>query len=351
MNTENKPVTIKSIAKELGISFSTVAKALNGNPAIKEETRKIVEEKAREMGYMPNPLAKGLRGNSTKTIAVIFSDIENPVLTFIFRNISIHMANYGYTTMIFDSQFNEKTERANLLTVLSRQPDFIILEPVSNHTENLKLLEGMEHKLILQGARYESMKCHHIYVDYFHGGYLSACEVLSKGHRDCLILTEPLSFPTSSQFVLGIQKAFEEYQVPFYEDHILTTHSSISDSFKVMQELWEEERQTYRIPFTAVLTFDDSLAYGVYKSAMQNGLHIPEDISVIGFDDNPISAFSAPPLTTIHLPKEKMAQSYIDILDSVIFKKQNETCIFTLEPTLVSRGSVQSPWKKGGGKK
>ena len=82
MSSGNRPVTIKSIAQELGISFSTVSKALNGNPAIKEDTRRMVVKKAEELGYTPNSLAKGLRGNSTKTIAVIFNDIENPALTF-----------------------------------------------------------------------------------------------------------------------------------------------------------------------------------------------------------------------------------------------------------------------------
>ncbi len=342
MNTENKPVTIKSIAKELGISFSTVSKALNGNPAIREETRKMVVDKAQEMGYMPNSLAKGLRGNSTKTIAVIFNDIENPSLTYIFRNISIQMANYGYTTMIFDSQFNEKTERANILTVLSRQPDFIILEPASNSMENLKLLKGMEHRLILQGARYENVQCHHIHVDYFQGGYLSACEMLSNGHRDCLILTEPLSFPISAQFVLGIQKAYSEYQIPFREDYIVTTYSSIQNGFRIMQELWREEEKKYRLSFTGVLTFNDTLAYGVYKSAVQNGLRIPEDISVIGFDNNPVSAFSNPPLTTVHLPKEKMADSCMSILNSVLLENRRDICVFTLVPNLVARSSVHT---------
>lgn len=343
MNAENKPVTIKSIAKELGVSFSTVSKALNGNPAIREETRKMVTAKAQEMGYRPNSLAKGLRGDSTKTIAVIFNDIENPSLTFIFRNISIHMARYGYTTMIFDSQFQEQTERANILTVLSRQPDFIILEPASGNMENLNLLKGMERKLILQGARYESVSCHHIHVDYFQGGYLSACELLSKGHRDCLILTEPLSFPISTQFVLGIIKAYDEYQIPFHEDHIVTTYSSIQNGFRIMQELWDEEQKKYRLSFTGVLTFNDTLAYGVYKSAAQNGLRIPEDISVIGFDNNPVSAFSDPPLTTIHLPKEKMAESCISILNSVLIENRQDICVFTLVPNLVSRSSVRTP--------
>ena len=342
MSSGNRPVTIKSIAQELGISFSTVSKALNGNPAIKEDTRRMVVKKAEELGYTPNSLAKGLRGNSTKTIAVIFNDIENPALTFIFRSIAIDMANFGYTTMIFDSQFSKARERANILTVLSRQPDFIILEPNNTNTENLQLLKGMEHKLILQGARYESMACHHIHVDYFQGGYLSACELLSKGHRECLVFTQPLTFPISRLYVLGIKKAFEDYHIPVDDDRIFVMPSTIAAGFKRMQELWDAGQKRYRIPFTGIMTFDDNLAYGVYKSAAQNGQKIPEDISVIGFDDTPITEFSAPPLTTVHLPREKMAESYVQILNSALIDHQTEIRTFTLEPYLVSRDSVRN---------
>jgi len=345
----NRPITIKSIAKELNISFSTVSKALNNNPAIKEETRKMVLEKANEMGYTPNSLAKGLRSNSTKTIAIIFNDIENPVLTYIFRNIAIKMADHGYTTMIFDSQFSEKTERANILTVLSRQPDFIILEPISKNSDNLKLVSEMSDQLILQGVRYETMSAHHVHVDYAHGGYLAAHEMLSNGHRDCLVITEPLSFPTSEQFVMGIERAYNEYNIPFNRDMVKIAHSSIANGFQTIQKLWDCETNTFSIPFTGVLTFDDTIAYGVYKAALQYNLKIPEDISVIGFDDNPLTEFSMPPLTTIHLPKEKMAENHIRILQSVLLEGRTETYFFSSDPVLVSRGSVCNLLEKAGG--
>ena len=343
----NKPVTIKSIAKDLGISFSTVSKALNNNPLVKEETRRLVLDTAKEMGYTPNSLAKGLRSNSTKTIAVIFNDIENPALTYIFRNISIEMANHGYTTMIFDSQFSEKQELANILTVLSRQPDFVILEPTTTNPKNLNLLSGITQLLILQGGRYESVICHHVDVDYAQGGYMAACEMLSKGHRDCLVITTPLTIPISSQFVIGIKRAFEEYGVPFHDNMIKDTcNSSIMGGFQIMNELWDHELGCFSVPFTGVLTFDDTLAHGVYKAASQFGLRVPEDISVIGFDDNPLSAFSMPPLTTIHLPREKMAESCISILNAVLLENRTDTCVFSLEPYLVKRSSVYNLYKK-----
>ncbi|MDC9589520.1 LacI family DNA-binding transcriptional regulator [Xenorhabdus sp. XENO-10] len=342
----NKRVTIKSIAKEVGVSFSTVSKALNNDPAIKKSTRLLILNKANEMGYTPNSLAKGLRSHSTKTVAIIFSDIENPVLTYIFCKILTKMAEHGYTTMIFDSQFNENTERANILTVLSRQADFIILEPTSMNPDNLRLLSKTPNRLTLQGIRYETMNCHHVHVDYAHGGYLAACEMLSNGHKNCLVITEALSFPTSREFVFGIERAYNEYGVPFNRDMVKTTHSSITNGFQVIQQLWDHDKNAFSVPITGVLTFDDILAYGVYKAALQYNFKIPDDISVIGFDDNPISAFSMPPLTTIHLPKDKMAENHINILQSTLLSGRTETCFFSADPTLVVRGSVRNLLEK-----
>ena len=146
---------------------------------------------------------------------------------------------------------------------------------------------------------------------------MAACEMLSKGHRDCLVITTPLTIPISSQFVIGIKRSFEEYGVPFHDNMIKDTcNSSIMGGFQIMNELWDHELGCFSVPFTGVLTFDDTLAHGVYKAASQFGLRVPEDISVIGFDDNPLSAFSMPPLTTIHLPREKMAESCISILNA-----------------------------------
>lgn len=346
MATTNKPVTIKSIAKELNVSFSTVSKALNNNPAIKEETRLLVLNKANEMGYTPNSLAKGLRGESTKTIAIIFNDIENPVLTYIFRDIAVTMAKQGFTTMIFDSQFSEKIERANIQAVLSRLPDFIIIEPTSMNPANLQLLSDVANKLIVHGAHYENISSHHVHVDYAQGGYLAASHLLSQGHRDCLVITETLNFPTSRDYVSGIKKAFDEYGIAFSNDRIKVTSSSIMHGFQVIQSLWDIKKQAFSIPLTAVMTFDDNLAYGVYKAAMQYNFTIPGDISVIGFDNNPLSLFSTPPLTTMQLPKEKIAENHINILRACLLKGRSEMCFYSSEPTLMDRGSVKNLLQK-----
>ncbi|WP_297199258.1 LacI family DNA-binding transcriptional regulator [uncultured Pluralibacter sp.] len=341
-SSESKKVTIKSIAEALNISFSTVSKALNNNPVIKSDTRQLVIDKAQEMGYTPNSLAKGLRGSSTKTIAIIFNDIENPVLTYVFRDISIRMGEHGYTTMIFDSQFNEQTERANILTVLSRVPDFIILEPATFNSPNLDLLQNMADRVIIQGARSPHLNSHHVHVDYTNGGYMAAVELLSKGHKECLVISESLDFPTSHEFVRGVEKAFADYNLTLRPEQIVSSHSSIANGFRIMQQLWDSEAQRWAFPLTGVLTFDDNFAFGVYKAAAHFNLKIPDDLSVIGFDDNPLSAFSMPPLTTVHLPKEKMAEYHLSIINTILLKKRREICIYSTDPVLIPRGSVKN---------
>lgn len=124
-------ITIKSIANELGISFSTVSKALNHDQSISVQTRELVASKALEMGYQPNLMARGLRNKSTRSVAIILNDLNNPTNTYIIQSLSTFLLKYEYATIIFDSQVDLQTEKKNIQAALSRSPDCIIISPVS----------------------------------------------------------------------------------------------------------------------------------------------------------------------------------------------------------------------------
>lgn len=336
-----KNVTLKSIAEEMGISFSTVSKALNNSSLVKEETRRAVLEKAQKMGYAPNMMARGLRNKTTKTIGVIFNDIENTVWAHIFKTISIEMAKYGYTTLIGDGQFDESIERTSILSFLSRLPDFVILSPATANTENLALFAGMMDRVIVLGQQIPEVNCHYVNVDYGVSGYLSACELLEKGHRDIMIFTSPPVFPISWQYVHGIQRAYQEYGVPFDEKRLILMHTSIENGCHSIMELWDADKGEFQIPFTGVMTICDLMAYGIYKGLKRVGKRVPEDISVIGHDDNPLSGFSMPPLTTVHLPVKKMAESCLSIMRSALLENKREIRHYFLEPSFIRRKSVR----------
>lgn len=334
-------VTIKSIADELGISFSTVSKALNNSSLVKEETRDLVLKKAEEMCYAPNMLARGLRNKTTKTIGVIFNDIENPVLTYIFKVLSIYMGKYGYTILICDSQFDLKIERANIISVLSRMPDFVIISPTTASSDNLKLLSDMMDRVIILGNKISEIKSNYVNVDYSHGGYVSAMELIAKGHKNNLIITESIDFPYSRDYIEGIKRAYMECGLEFDPDMVKYEHTTISNGYNTVINLWDKTKGCFQKPFTGVMTFCDSLAHGVYKAAIQLGLKIPDDISIIGFDDNPLSVFSMPPLSTVYLPKEKIADCCIKILHAALIDNDPAISFYSLEPYLVSRESVK----------
>ena len=341
-NEPLRKITIKSIAEELGISFSTVSKSLNDSPSIKEETRKLVKQKAREMGYSPNLLARGLRTKSIKNIAVIFNDIENPVLTYIFKTISVTMAKHGYTTLICDSQFDVNTEKFTVQSVISRMPDFVIVAPATTDNKNVNMLLKNSQNVIVFDKADSQLNGSFIDVDYEYGGYISACELLSKGHRNILVITEPIDYPYSTYYLNGIKKAYAEYAVEFNEEYVKFVHSSLESACAIVLSLWDHEKHCFTLPFTAAMCFGDNFALGAYKAASQLGLSVPDDISVVGFDDNDICDFATPPLTSVHLPRERMAQTCIEILESHLIAKNPSNLSFSLSPHLISRKSVKT---------
>lgn len=341
MTEKAKPVTIKTLAEDLNISFSTVAKALNYDPKIKRETIELVNRRAKELGYRPNFMAKGLKGSSTKSIGFILNDVENPALAYIFKRISIKLGEHGYSTLICDSQYSADIERRNILSIISKSTDAIVIFLVSNDTGNIALLNEFSDKIILLGdsGNYPQFSC--VAVNYELGGYLSAKELLQNGHHECVVFAEPKDFPASTQYLSGIRKAYHEFGLTLNEEHIFFTPPSIDNGCSNFINLWDLETKKTRFPFTGVLTFCDSLAHGVYKACKMLNLSIPNDISVIGFDDNPLSAYSDPPLTTIYLPKEQMLEKCNEILEHKLFKSQQTPMRFFLEPHLIARESVK----------
>lgn len=337
-----KNVTIKSIAEEMGISFSTVSKALNNSSLVKEETRQAVLAKAREMGYAPNMLARGLRNRETKTIGVIFNDVENTVWTHMFKSISVEMAKYGYTTLIGDGQFSEKVERASILSFLSRLPDFVILSPATANTENLALLSGMLDRVIVMGQPIPGFQCHYVDVDYALGGYRSALALLESGHRQNLVFTVHPAFPISEQYLRGIRRAYEEFGVSLEEERLIFRETSIENGCRAILELWDDRNAAFRIPFTGVMTFCDLMAHGIYMGLRRLQKSVPGDVSVIGHDDNPLSEFSSPPLTTVHLPVEKMIECSLAIMKSTLLDYRKEIQHHRLEPSFIQRKSVRA---------
>ena len=339
-NKKDSKVTIKYIAKQMGISFSTVSKALKNDPLVKEETRIAVQEKAEELGYLPNIFARGLHRKPTKTIGVILNDIENPTRTHIIKRVLIEMAKYGYTTLIFDSQYDVKIEKRNILSVLSRIPDGIVISPVNKNKENILLLQSMFPRTIILSQISKSIPANYVHMDHKRGGYISASTMIENGHTRNLIITEPLNFPSSYQFLDGIKQAYAENNIQMDENLIVYTVPSIKNGYLAIQDFCAKNKQSV-LPFTGVIANYDIFALGVYNWAVEAGYKIPEDISIIGYDNNPVSGLLTPPLTTLHMPTEEIASCCTEILISKLIHNNDSIQNYTFFPHLVMRDSIK----------
>lgn len=330
-------VTIKSIAEALGISFSTVSKALNGDPAISQQTRELVQAKAKEMNYTRNYFAQSLRQKGSKTVAIIVNDIDIPAYGEMIAIISGKLAAHGYTTMVSDSLYSEEFERSSIRTVVSRMPEAVIIAPANPAGKNMQLLAPMFDKTLVLGDVTGILETSSLCVDHRLAGRLSAAHLLYNGVEQNLIFGGPEGYQSSDLFLLGIRDAYEKAGVPFDEDMVVRFKPDQQTAYRRFMEMWQENPGFCE----GVICFCDSMALGIYRAARELELSIPDDISVIGYDDGPANDFTAPPLTTIHMPKDLVAAQCAQFVINRLVGGDTQLHSYTLQPYLADRGSVR----------
>ena len=327
-------VTIVTIADALGLSFSTVSKALNNNPVIKKETRELVMKKAEEMGYSPNANARALSSSKSMLIGLLMNDVGNPQFGDMVSRISRDMARLNYTTMMFNSRFREEDELRNIRSVTAHNLDAIVVFPTDPNGKNMELLRQISDKTIIVGSHIPGLNSSYVTVDYRWGGYLGTSHMLEKGNRHIIIISEPAFTDTSQQFMMGVQKAFEEYGISPDPSMVYHARPVLEEGYRVVMEALDRDPA-----IQGVVCICDSLCYGAYKAARERKLSIPDDLSIVGMDDYEASPFLDPALTTVRLPSDEMATRCIELLTDTL--KGGERRTVYIEPALCVRNSVR----------
>lgn len=336
MQKQGEKVTIKDIAEALGVSFSTVAKALNDDPRISEQTKKMVKKKAQEMHYVRNYFAHSLRHQESYTIAIILSDIDIPVYAEMITKLSSDLSAYGYTTIVSAPHHSEEAERNCIQSVLSRMPKAVILSPANPASKNVKLLEALYSNTLILGEPNEEVKTNYLALGHRHAGYLNAKHLLENGRRKNLIMCGLKEYESSLLFYQGVQDAYKEVGATIDEDLVSWFRPNEKAGYQRFLEVWEADPGC----FDGVVCFCDSLVFGVYRAARKLGLSIPEDISVVGYDDNPTNDFTDPPLTSIHQPKDLLTQYCMEFALKCLKNEDTELRTWQLKPVLSQRNSV-----------
>jgi len=304
--TNNRtPVTLKDVAKATGFSANTVSHALAGKPDISIATKKIISDKAREMGYITNALASFLRSGISKTISIIVGDISNPHFAIIVKEVQTLLQKRGYTCTIFNTEENKDLELRAITASISQNADGIIICPTPNGQKNLDLLRQYNKRFVLLGRRFDNSDANYVVCDDENGGYVAAQYLLANGHKEILFLNGPRDISSARERLHGYRRALTEAGAE-YRSNLVFTVPILGDEEKIAQALAKAQK------YTAVLGFSDLVAWQAICCLEKQGRSVPKDCSVIGFDN---ISFTYPlKLTSISSSKTTMAKKAVDLL-------------------------------------
>jgi len=328
--TEGAVTTIRDVARESGYSASTVSIVLNDAPLsryIPADTKQRIETAARRLGYRPNPLARSLRSQHSNVVGVILFDITDPYCTPILRGIENSLYQANYLSILADAHNEPHRFERYLELLLDRRVEALIV--IANWlVMDIKFLADLTRKQIptvIVGREIDIDTVSTVSVDN-EAGASAALETLHRlGHREIAFIRGPKSLASSGQRWKGIRGLAQNAGISLDAKRIaevpesLDPNSSFEAGAMLTDDLLRHGKQ-----FSALMAFDDMTALGAMRALKKNGVRVPEECSVVGFDDVALAALSAPSLSTVRQPMETMGTLSVGIVrDAIAAVHQN----------------------------
>lgn len=328
-------VTLKDIAEEVGVTESTVSRVLNGIPKASEETRQEILKVARELNYIPNEVARSLVNKRTNTIGLIVSDISNLYFSTVADGIENVASQNDYSLIISTTGGKEAQELKYIRIFKEKRVDGLIFISGKMPSSCEAALQNLEVPVVIV-SRHIHSELPSVHIDNVRESMKAVQYLIDRGHKNIAMISGDYKDVESGALrVKGYRKALEENDIEFNPDLIFEGDFKIDSGIKAMEEILKVEP----IP-TAVFAGSDEMAVGAIKTIKKAGLKVPEDISVIGFDNNIIARVSEPELTTIAQPEHEIGESAMEILNKIIQGEELKEINVYLPCKLIERESA-----------
>lgn len=310
---ENKDVTIYDIAEKLNLATSTISRALQDHHTISKKTIKKVKETAEKMGYVPNTLAAGLRGNKTKTIGVLIPTITQPFLSSLISGIEIAAQKSGYTVIIMQSHDSYEEEVNMAKALYSNRVSGVIssLAMETRDTSHFDQFISNNIPLVFVDRVPKDFNTFRVIIDNYAAGYKATKHLIDQGCTRIAHLTAGSEFGNLyNERKRGYLEALKDNNIPIDENLTVYLKAvTYEEGVKASNKLFDLNP----IP-DGVFASGDIIAVSAVQTAKKRGLKVPEDIAVIGFNNDPISQIIDPNISTITHPAEKMGKASADII-------------------------------------
>ncbi|WP_034345554.1 LacI family DNA-binding transcriptional regulator [Deinococcus misasensis] len=326
-------VTIKDIAREAGVSISTVSRILNNAPLVRGEKRQKVLDVIEQMGYEPNASAQGLVRGRSMTVGVLTQDIASPFYSEVSRGIDVGFSGTGYQPIFVNGHWEAQDEASAVAALIRRQVDGLIILGGRLPEQQLHALSE-RFPLILIGRDVPGLEHCCLRVDDLEGAYLATRHLLDLGHRRIAHLAGIASHKDAMERFEGYRKALSEAGIPF--DPELVYEGEFNEPSGILAvERWVSSG----IHFSAIFAANDQMAYGARLALYRRGIRVPEDVSLVGYDDLPASRFALPPMTSVHQPLFEMGEIAAQTLLTRL--QNNESEMSPVSVTLMVRESTR----------
>jgi LacI family transcriptional regulator len=333
-------VTLNDIAHRAGVSVSTVSRVLNKKSKkyrISAETEKLVNRAAKNLNYRPNQLARGLRLKKTHTIGLLVPDISNPFFAHITRIIQKNASDAGYSLIVCDTDENIKIELEQIDLLKSKGVDGFILMPVGTTHKYIDSLLKTSKPIVLLDRSFEDLEVDSVVVDNVTGSYNAIEHLIKFGHKRIAIIQGLPDTYTNNARVKGYLNALNDYNIALDERLIVGKDFRKENGYIETKFLLNLDE-----PPTAIFTTSDLITLGAFEAISEENLKIPEDISIVSFDDIDFAPFLNPPLTAVKQPKEMMGEVVVKMLiDRLKHKSNYQKKKIMLKSELIMRNSVK----------
>ncbi|MEO1192285.1 MAG: substrate-binding domain-containing protein [Pseudomonadota bacterium] len=328
--------TIKDVARIAGVSVTTVSHVFNETRPVAADTQARVRDAIASLGYQPSRLARALRGEPTRTLGMLVTSSNNPFFAEVIHGVEERCFERGYSLILCNTGDDRDRLNAHLATLLQKRIDGLV---VMTTNDDLRFFDDLSQHRDLRLVAIDTEDLDRVPVvkdDSGLGGALAARFLVERGFRRVGALAGPLGHPRAQYRLEGFIEALAGEEPPLTLTHLLREEMSLEGGARAMRHLLSQEGP---LP-EALFCMNDLIAIGALHALHQAGLKVPQDISIIGYDDIEMAAYCQPPLTTLHQPSADIGRSAAEALIRQVEGREAAAGVLALPPRLVKRASV-----------
>lgn len=333
--------TLNDIAEASGVSISTVSRVLNGKSEkyrISAETDELVHRIAREMNYRPNQLARGLRLKKTNTIGLLAPDVSNPFFAYVIKRVQKVAHELGYSLVVCNTDETVELEREHVNLLYRKRVDGIIAMPVGTEYDHFEDLLEKDIPMVLLDRCFDNLPVNTVVVDNYTGAFEAVTHLIETGHERIAFIQGLRGTYTNTERLRGYRDALQARGLTVDETLIVGGDFRQENGFIETKLLLNRTDRP-----TAIFATSDLITLGALETIAEEGLSVPEDISLLTFDDFDFAPFLKCPLTAVRQPKEMMGEMAVKLLVEDLKAGTQSRKRIMLKPSLVKRSSVAVP--------